>query len=220
MVDVKNKTIVFCLPGRTYSGDFLCSLLDLTVDLFRNGANVRLSQRYSPCVNAVRCMVAGADLMNGEYQKPFKGIHYDYMMWIDSDIAFNAAAFYALLEMDKDIASGWYAQPNQHTPVVEEMNNQFFLENGSYNFMKIDDFANRTESFKVAYTGFGWLLLKQGVLEKLKYPWFAPRLVKINESVSEMTSEDVGFCLDAKEAGFDIWVNPKVRVGHEKTFVI
>jgi hypothetical protein len=35
-----------------------------------------------------------------------------------------------------------------------------------------------------------------------------------------MTSEDVGFCLDAKAAGFDLWVHPKVRVGHEKTLTI
>ena len=29
-----------------------------------------------------------------------------------------------------------------------------------------------------------------------------------------MCGED--FCLDAKEAGFEIWCDPRVRVGHKK----
>lgn len=220
MADVSGKKIIFCLPGKTYSGEFLCSFLELNMHLVRNGANVRISQKYSPCVNAVRCMVAGADLMSGEYQRPFRGLEYDYMMWIDSDIVFNTESFYALMQMDKDIASGWYAQPNNFTPVVEEMDDEFFLANGRYNFLRSEELTNRKEPFKVAYTGFGWLLMKQGVLEQMKYPWFAPRIIKINEKISEITSEDVGFCLDAKNAGFDIWVNPRVRVGHEKSFTI
>ena len=32
--------------------------------------------------------------------------------------------------------------------------------------------------------------------------------------------EDVSFCLDAKEAGFEIWCDPRIRVGHEKSRVI
>ena len=35
-----------------------------------------------------------------------------------------------------------------------------------------------------------------------------------------MCGEDVSFCLDAKEAGFEIWCDPRIRVGHEKTRII
>ena len=34
------------------------------------------------------------------------------------------------------------------------------------------------------------------------------------------SGEDVSFCLDAKEAGFEIWCDPRIRVGHEKTRII
>ena len=33
--------------------------------------------------------------------------------------------------------------------------------------------------------------------------------------VQDMCGEDVSFCLDAKEAGFEIWCDPRIRVGHE-----
>ena len=56
------------------------------------------------------------------------------------------------------------------------------------------------------YAGFGWLLIKHGVFEHsdMKYPWFAPKM-QVFESgeVQDMCGEDVSFCLDAKEAGFE-----------------
>ena len=38
--------------------------------------------------------------------------------------------------------------------------------------------------------------------------------------VQDMCGEDVSFCLDAIESGFEIWCDPRIRVGHEKTRVI
>ena len=71
--------------------------------------------------------------------------------------------------------------------------------------------------FTVDYTGFGWVLIKKGVFENLEYPWFAPKMqVFESGSVQDMCGEDVSFCLDAKEEGFDIWCDPRIRVGHEK----
>jgi len=214
-----------CLPGREYSGNFLCSFTELIMALREMGAIVRISQKYSSMVNAARCMVAGADLMRGKNQKPFGGLEYDYMMWIDSDIQFKTQDFFALYEMNKDIASGWYAQPgdskgNFFTPVVEKMNTKYFLSNGFFQFLRVKDFEIKKNPFVADYIGFGWVLIKNGVFEKLPYPWFAPREIKINETITEMSSEDVGFCLDARAAGFELWVNPNVRVGHEKTFTI
>lgn len=52
-------------------------------------------------------------------------------MWIDSDIRFNNEMFQKLVDMDTDIASGWYAQPGGassggfYTPVVQTMDDKF-----------------------------------------------------------------------------------------------
>ena len=57
--------------------------------------------------------------------------------------------------------------------------------------------------------------------KKMPYPWFAPKM-QVFESgdVQDMCGEDVSFCLDAKDAGYEIWCDPRIRVGHEKTRVI
>jgi hypothetical protein len=39
-------------------------------------------------------------------------------------------------------------------------------------------------------------------------------------NVQVVCGEDVSFCLDAKAAGFEVWCDPRIRVGHEKTRII
>ena len=46
------------------------------------------------------------------------------------------------------------------------------------------------------------------------------RPAHVREPLLSEFGEDVSFCLDAKEEGFDIWCDPRIRVGHEKTRVI
>ena len=225
-MDLKGKTIVFCLPGREYSGNFLTSFIELVVYVMRNGGTPFISQKYSSMVNFARCLCAGADVKRGKYQTPFgEENHYDYMMWIDSDQVFSTEQFIKLLEMDKDIAAGWYCQPGVHkdgtyyTPVVEKMEDFFFEKNGYYKFLSAKEMEEKKTPFKADYIGFGWVLIKEGVFERMEYPWFAPKQRFVGE-ISDMSSEDVSFCIDARNLGIDIWVDPTCRVGHEKTLVI
>ena len=54
----------------------------------------------------------------------------------------------------------------------------------------------------VDYTGFGWVMIQNGVFEnkEMKYPWFAPKIKCLNLNVvQDMCGEDVSFfCLDAQ----------------------
>lgn len=223
---LKDKSIIFCLPGNTYSGNFMMSFIELLSYISSSGGKFKISQQYSSMVNYARCKCAGADVTQGKNQKPFGGMKYDYMMWIDSDIRFNNEMFQKLVDMDKDIASGWYAQPGNastggfFTPVVETMDDKFFEQHGTYEFLTTEDMSKKTKPFTVDYAGFGWILIKQGVFEKIEYPWFAPKFMKIGEGMQDVCSEDVAFCHDAKDAGFQIWLDPTCRVGHEKLLVI
>jgi GT2 family glycosyltransferase len=227
MKQYQGKVVVFCMPGNSYSGRFLTSFVEL-IDACRSiGIRPLISQDYSSMVNFARCKVAGADVTRGKQQTPFGGkVAYDYMMWIDSDIAFNVESFFKLLEMDKDIASGWYAQPGGttsggfYTPVVEKMDDSFFKDHGSYQFLTTEDMAKKKNPMKVDYIGFGWVLIKKGVFEKIEYPWFAPKMLEVAGTMQDMCSEDVAFCHDVRKAGFEIWLDPTCRVGHEKTLVI
>jgi len=89
------------------------------------------------------------------------------------------------------------------------------------NHETLESLSKRKKPFTVDYTGFGWVLIKNGVFEKLPYPWFAPKM-QVFESgeVQDMCGEDVSFCLDAMDAGYEIWCDPTIRVGHEKMRVI
>ena len=221
---IKGKSIVFCLPGRGVSYTYLKNFVQLCFDLVQNGASIQISQDYSSMVNFARCKCLGANVLRGPKQVPWDGkLNYDYQLWIDSDIVFDTEKFYRLVAMDKDIAAGWYMTEDGHTTSVAHWleEDDFRGNGGVMNHETGDTMSKRRKPFTVDYTGFGWVLIKKGVFEKLEYPWFAPKM-QVFESgeVQDMCGEDVSFCLDAKEEGFEIWCDPQIRVGHEKMRVI
>ena len=229
---IKGKTIVFCLPGRGVSYTYLKNFVQLCFDLVQAGASIQISQDYSSMVNVARCKCLGANVLRGPDQIPWDGkLHYDYQLWIDSDIVFNTEKFWQLVLMDQDIASGWYCtEDGKTTSVALWMEEEDFRNNGGVmNHEMVDSIQNRKKPFTVDYTGFGWVMIQKGVFEdfddegkkKMPYPWFAPKMqVFESGAVQDMCGEDVSFCLDAIEAGYEIWCDPRIRVGHEKTRVI
>ena len=222
----KGKAIVFCLPGRGCSYIFLKNFVQLCFDMVQNGMSIQISQDYSSMVNFARCKVLGANVLRGPKQIPWDGkLKYDYQLWIDSDIVFGIEQFYRLVWMDKDLAGGWYVtEDGRTTSCAHWMEEDDFKENGGVmNHEMLNGIQKRRKPFTVDYSGFGWLLIKHGVFEneQMKYPWFAPQM-QVFESgeVQDMCGEDVSFCLDAQKAGYEIWVDPKCRVGHEKNRII
>lgn len=227
---LKGKTIAFCLPGLMYSGTFMTQFVRLLFDLNQQGINFYISQQYSSMVNHARTDCLQADNYAGTMLTPFRGqVPYDYIMWIDSDIIFKTEDLIELLKMNKDIASGWYVQSNagilsNQSTVVEHMNLQELYEKGSNKYETVEDMSRRQEPFKVDYCGFGWILIKKGVYEKIPYPWFVPRVIQLQKPdgtiLEDVCSEDISMCEDFRKYGFDIWVHPKVRVGHQKMITI
>ena len=65
----------------------------------------------------------------------------------------------------------------------------------------------------------GWYCTEDGMTTSVAH-WMEEDDFRNNGGVQDMCGEDVSFCLDAKEAGFEIWCDPRIRVGHEKTRII
>ena len=238
---MRGKAIVFCLPGRMVSYTYLKNFVQLCFDLVQNGMSIQISQDYSSMVNFARCKCLGANVLRGPKQIPWDGkLNYDYQLRIDSDIVFNSEKFWQICdvalpanavnedgtvenEKKRAISAGWYCtEDGNTTSVAHWLDEEDFRSNGGVmNHETIESISKRRKPFTVDYTGFGWLLIEKGVFESLEYPWFAPKM-QVFESgeVQDMCGEDVSFCLDAKELGFEIWCDPRVRVGHEKTRVI
>jgi len=219
------KKVLFCMPGREYSGSFLKCWTALIHACYQREVLPILSQTYSPVVYFSRSLCLGADYMAGPSQKPFQGkIDYDYIMWIDSDIVFQPDDFFNLLALEKDIASGLYIMAdNTHYPVVETWDQKEFITKGRFKFLTRSDMAAKTGPFKVSYAGMGWMLVKNGVMESLEYPWFRPLCTEIThegKTIMDLSSEDAGFCRSAGDQGYDVWVDPRIIVGHEKKIVL
>ena len=90
--------------------------------------------------------------------------------------------------------------------------------------MRPEDAEKEEKYISVAYNGMGFFACRKGVIEKLKYPYFSYPLIEIEAEdgkiLRDMCSEDVAFCKNLTDAGFEITVNTDLVVGHEKTLVI
>ena len=216
--------IIFCLPGASYSGRFLQCWTNLLAELPKYKISYGLSQDYLCNIYHARTKVLGVSIERGVDQKPFDGkIFYDYILWIDSDMVFEPEDLFKLIDHDKDVVSGMYKMSdNINYATVEKMDEEFFEQWMHYPFLnqKMID-QKEGKLFKADYTGMGFMLVKYGVFEKMKYPYFYPRKQEWPQyGWEEFVWDDVEFCLRVKEAGFDVWVDPGVRLGHEKTKIL
>lgn len=223
-------TIVFCIPGDIFSGEFLKKWTELFGFCLMNNIKPILSNATNSNVFFVRNMCLNGDVLMGINQQPFQGqINYDYIMWIDSDQVFNIQHFVSLLNSNKDIVSGYYMMKNcTHFAVVPQMDENFFLKNGSYKFLDKEMInehiqTNKTNLLEVDYCGMGFMLVKKGILENFEYPWFQPETSEFTLGalkIKDYNSEDVYFCKKCKELGYKIYVDLNVRVGHEKKLIL
>lgn len=210
--------IVFCLPGRQYSREFLMSWTELMMQATAKGHQCMVSQNYSSVVHFSRAKCLGGDVTAGANQKPFQGkVDYDAIMWIDSDIIFKPEDFFSLLESPHDVTAGMYMMEDmQHFAIVKEWDEEYFKKNGTFEFVKADDMSKTTNRYtKVAYSGMGWMLMHKGVLEEIQYPWFYGELQQIG-AMQDMMAEDVALCRKLKE----VYVDTTVRVGHQKSVIL
>jgi GT2 family glycosyltransferase len=111
---------------------------------------------------------------------------------------------------------------NTNYATVETMDEEFFEQWMRYPFLLQKNIDKKEgELFKADYTGLGWMLCKYGVFEKMKYPYFHPRLLKWEKyGWEDFPFDDVEICMRMREAGFDIWIDPKIRIGHEKVKIL
>jgi len=154
----------------------------------------------------LRNRLAGGDRHKGPRQTPYGG-DYDYMLWIDSDQAWQPWMIYQAIGHGKDMVSGLIRTTDLDYPYFPDWE---ALKQG-----KRAKEPPKTLT-RVAATGFGWLLMRRGVLEGMDYPWFR-RLPALDGKLG-FDSEDVSFFRQAE--GFEVWIDPEIRVAHLKTIAI
>lgn len=212
--------IIACLPGREYSGDFLKAWTLFLSKCANNGIEIILSQNYSPNIYYVRNLCLAGDIRKGVKQKPFQGkIEYDYLLWIDSDNLPSYEALKSLISRNVDICAGIYKMRDGRFATVKEWDTTSLIEEGEMPFCVEKDLENQTELISVAYTGMGFMLVKNGVFEKLSYPWFQPLNIDVGQ-IKDFATEDIYFCQKIQSLGYKVYIDPSVRIGHEKVFLM
>lgn len=220
--------IIFAFPGREFSGHFLTHWSETLLYLTQKGHEIRIINEYSSYVPFSRMKTLGLDVRRGANQKPFDGkVDYDVWFTIDSDIFFAPWQVEQLIEDTKTypVVSGLYRMIDlKHYACVREWDEAYFKEHGSFQFMTPDDITDDDHYIKVAYNGMGFFACRKGVIENLKYPYFHSPMQEMTLDdgtiLRDICSEDVAFCRNLKAAGYPVWVNTKIRVGHEKNLVI
>ena len=148
------------------------------------------------------------------------------------------------------VSGYYMMQDNKNFAVVKEWNKSHFAEHGTFQFLQPKDVEADIKKFsaelderkkaeeekrepgplsnpdfmKVSYAGMGFFACRKEVLDSLAYPFFNRELQRMRGKngleLVDMCSEDVAFCKNIEDAGFDIMLNTRLRVGHEKSVVL
>lgn len=125
---------------------------------------------------------------------------------IDSDMVWDISAIQQLLDSPYDVTVAPYVLSDFYTSSVIYNNRHITKE----------EIKNIKEPYEIESAGLGFTCINYEVLEKIKYPWFS-----IEEKENGLClGEDVYFFNKIKQAGYKIYSDPRIKVGHEKSTVI
>ena len=123
---------------------------------------------------------------------------YDAILLTEWDHEYPPDTLEILWNSNKPVVSGLYRSRQQrYRPIMAGKE----LKDGGieYNVRDVPD-----KLFQTDWTGLGCMLVRKEVFDVLKKPFFDP----IKKGI------DRDFCKKLKDAGLEIWINPKAQVGH------
>jgi hypothetical protein len=139
-----------------------------------------------------------------------------YLM-LDADIAFEPKDVFVLLSHRLDIVGGCYAYRQcPQSATAGWWRDRLLRGIVDRDRMPVLNKAGKV-TFQVDWIGMGFTLIARHVLEQMEYPWFCPQVVRWRNGANvyaDSTSDDIAFCMRAREAGFKVMLDPKCRVTH------
>lgn len=135
---------------------------------------------------------------------------YDYVLMVDSDIVLPKDALACLTWWHLDIVLGAY--PRKDDPSKSEAFLDLGIDFEDQYRVTIDSMKNSKHSLvKIKGGGFGCALINTEVFRKIGYPYFK---YVVYDTENRFLSEDLYFCIKAKNAGYDIFLDNRVLCGH------
>jgi hypothetical protein len=213
---------VFLLPGNVFSRDFLLSWSNTLVDLMLNNVTFRFFSAYNTLLSLNRNTLLGGieAVMRSENSTTlFEGrIVCKKVVFIDSDMVWSIEDMRSLLLSPYDVVSGVYSSQDNERCVV--------MKSG-YDMYSIEEMNTKKEPFVTESAGLGFVACSFEALTKLPFPWFDVSYLKLDNTKKRRVkdedlfiSEDRYFFKQLKDAGYDLHIDPSIRVGHQKNLVL
>jgi hypothetical protein len=198
------SSVRVCVP---FYQDFYTARSGIIELLHFDKETFHVEVRQGTYIYALRNSLINDDKSNELRQLDFG---FDRYLFIDSDISFTVDKVLSLLNQDKNIVSGVYRTHND--PSLYQCG-EFYPNNPGQIIHRYNAITVGTR--KVDWCGAGFLMIKKEVFQNMEYPWFRHHMVKAGTAQRE-AGEDIGFCINAKKAGYDIWCDFDCEVGHKR----
>lgn len=205
--------LIIATPGHSVMRSYLKSLLLTIEELNKREISWMFTSEYSSHVGDAReITLNGGSPGSPTDSRPMHGqISYDKILWIDSDIKFTPEDVIKAYESEYEIVVGAYLLGDGSVVAHKE------LMGAPYSY---DQVLKMKEPVQIWGGGMGFMAVKSGVFESLSRPWFQSVKAKVDweDGVLDfpIMGEDLSFCHRAGEAGFEIWLDPSIKLEHNK----
>lgn len=138
----------------------------------------------------------------------------DYVLWLDSDMVFKPDLLERMLADDKDIVSGLFFRRRPPFSPCLYKTLRADRDDPHKNAHELLKDYPRDELFEVEGVGLAAVLVKTDVLRAIALregTIFAPLLGY---------GEDLSFCIRARDAGYSVWCDSRIKVGHTASMVV
>lgn len=189
-----NKPILICCPlPPDYRADsrVVAQLEDWATD-------INVTTYYPPSGDAQVGRDMAVEL--AQYMRPRP----NHILFVDYDVLPRVGTLKKLLAHNKDIVSGVY-------PTIQRSEVSWCLSREDpFRLLPIEDLPE--DPFKSTTLSMGMCLVKMEVFDKLEWPYWDKKF----KPGSMTVGEDIYFCQKARKAGYDLWVDPKLKCHHFK----
>lgn len=197
---------------------YVQSLVETLEWLTARGMTYKYVTKYSSFIPSAREKTAtGTDEHNWDTTEFGSGEYtYDWILWIDSDQVWEPKVLERLMSWNYDVISACVPVNRGGALGAARLNADLVPKQITWG-----ELALEIDPVQVDAVGFGFLLIKYGVFESLKRPWFGIRKARLDGvHYSVNYGEDYSFCMGVKEAGYPIWLDPGATVQHMKASLL
>ena len=186
MLDEKNKktSVVFCVPGNSFSPGFFASWTKLLHFMHLNPDVIEphYINYYSPNIYNLRNQMLGGKSDGGKFQTPCEEDYkLDYIFLIDSDMVFDPMQVFRMIykmekyKLDAMIAP-YYMGDGKTLTVIKDDSEKTLSEKGQFkyfSFQELQTIGKLNENMAdVANGGFGFACIAARCFDRIEYPWF------------------------------------------------